>query len=124
MPNVKLDNLILLFQLESSIDLGIQKKPEYRKILNISPGLINICKHFLEGLYTGGFINGRLIFGGHFVLVSGYQDLNLWLYVEIIDNKGVSLGQNHFYFALKPIQNRPDNFYPITIDMFTFFKRI
>ena len=29
MPNVKLDNSILPFQLESSIDLGIQKEQEY-----------------------------------------------------------------------------------------------
>ena len=43
---------------------------EYRKIPNISPGLIAIFKHILGGLYSGG-----LIFGGHFVLVSEYPDL-------------------------------------------------
>ena len=47
-----------------------QKFLIYRKILNISPGLINICKHFWGGSYSGG-----LIFGGHFVLVSSCQDL-------------------------------------------------
>ena len=26
----------------------------YRKIPNISPGLIEVRKHFLEGLYSGG----------------------------------------------------------------------
>ena len=43
---------------------------KYRKILNVSPGLIEVFKHFFGGLYSGG-----LIFGGHFVLVSEYQDL-------------------------------------------------
>ena len=42
----------------------------YRKIPNVSPGLIEVFKHFLGGLYSGG-----LIFGGHFVLVSSCQDL-------------------------------------------------
>ena len=42
----------------------------YCKIPNISPGLIEVRKHFSRGLYSGGFI-----FGGHFVLVSEYQDL-------------------------------------------------
>ena len=69
----------------------------YRKVPNISPGLIEVRKHFLWGLYSGGLIFEGLIFGGHFVLVSEYQDL------EIIDKKGVSLHQNHLYFALKPI---------------------
>ena len=43
----------------------------YRKIPNISPGLKEVRKHFLGGLYSGG-----LIFGGH-VLVSQYQDLKV-----------------------------------------------
>ena len=34
-------------------------------IKSISPGFIDILKHFLGGLHSGG-----LIFGGHFVLVS------------------------------------------------------
>ena len=42
----------------------------YRKISNVSPGLIEVRKPFLGGLYSGG-----LIFGGHFMLVSEYQDL-------------------------------------------------
>ena len=37
----------------------------YRKIPNISPGLIDIFNHILGGLYSGG-----LIFGRKFVLVS------------------------------------------------------
>ena len=33
----------------------------YRKILNISPGLIEVRKHFLSGLYSGGaYIQGGL----------------------------------------------------------------
>ena len=69
---------------------------QYRKIPNISPGLMEVCKHFLGGLYSRG-----LIFGGHFVLVPEYQDL--LLYIAITGKKGVSLGQNHLYFALNPI---------------------
>ena len=42
---------------------------KYRKIPNKSPRLIVIRKHILGGLYSGG-----LIFGGHFVLVSVFQD--------------------------------------------------
>ena len=42
----------------------------YCKIPNISLGLTEVRKHLLGGLYSGG-----LIFGGHFVLVSEYQDL-------------------------------------------------
>ena len=34
----------------------------YRKIPNISPGLIEVRKHFLGGLYSGG-----LIFGGAYI---------------------------------------------------------
>ena len=34
---------------------------KYRKILNISPGLTDIFKHILEGLYSGGtYILGAL----------------------------------------------------------------
>ena len=32
---------------------------EYRKIPNISPGPIEVCKPFLVGLYRGGLIFGR-----------------------------------------------------------------
>ena len=50
----------------------LHKIVKYRKIPNISPGLIEVRKHFLGGLYSGGaYIRGRLIFGGHFVLVIG-----------------------------------------------------
>ena len=49
----------------------------YRKIPNVSPGLIEVFKHFLGGLYSGG-----LIFGGHFVLVSKYQDLKIHCFIR------------------------------------------
>ena len=32
----------------------------YRKIPNISPGLIEVRKHFLGGLYAGGLYSGGL----------------------------------------------------------------
>ena len=45
------------------------------KILNISPGLIDIFKHILGGLYLGGaYMRGGLTLGGHSVLVSVYQN--------------------------------------------------
>ena len=44
----------------------------YRKIPNISPGLIEGRKHFFGGLYSGG-----LKFGGYFVLVSEYKDFKI-----------------------------------------------
>ena len=52
------------------------KGSTYRKIPNVSPGLIEVFKHFLGGLIFGwGLYSGGLTFGGHFVLVSEYQDL-------------------------------------------------
>ena len=38
------------------------KSPTYRKIPNVSPGLIEVFKHFLGGLYSGG-----LTFGGAYI---------------------------------------------------------
>ena len=35
---------------------------KYRKIPNVGPGLIEVFKHFLGGLYSGG-----LIFGGAYI---------------------------------------------------------
>ena len=35
---------------------------KYRKIPNVSPGLIEVFKHFLGGLYSG-----RLTFGGAYI---------------------------------------------------------
>ena len=64
---------------------------KYHKILNISPGLIELRKHILWGLYSGGLYSGGLIFGVHFVLVSACQDVkNLLSYQQNVDN----IGQN------------------------------
>ena len=69
----------------------------YRKIPNISPGLIDVLKHF-----------GGLAFGGAYILrvfcvsVRVSRPQNSLLYIAIIGKNGVSLGQNHLYFALKP----------------------
>ena len=56
----------------------------YRKIPNVSPGLIEVFKHFLGGLYSGGLYSGGLIFGGHFVLVSEYPDLKIYCYISLL----------------------------------------
>ena len=57
----------------------------YRKIPNISPVLIEVRKHVLGALYSAGLIfRGRLIVGGHFVLVSEYQDLEIHCYISLL----------------------------------------
>ena len=57
----------------------------YGKIPNVSPGLKEVFKHFLGGLYSGGDLySGGLIFGGHFVLVSEYQDLKIYCYISLL----------------------------------------
>ena len=48
---------LLLFVL-----FAISSLNKYRKIPNVSPGLIEVFKHFLGGLYSGG-----LIFGGAYI---------------------------------------------------------
>ena len=58
----------------------------YRKILNISPGPTEVRKHFLSG-FRGGYIQGGLIFRGHFVLVSEYQDLKIHCYMLLMQKK-------------------------------------
>ena len=65
----------------------------YRKIPNVSPGLIKVRKHFLGGLYSEGIC----------VSVRVSRPQNSLLYIIIIGKKDVSLGPNHIYFALKPI---------------------
>ena len=68
----------------------------YRKILNVST--------FWEAYIRGGLYSGRgLILGWHFVLVSEYEDLKIIVINRYYKQKDVSLGQNHLYFALKPI---------------------
>ena len=70
----------------------------YRKISNISPGLIQVRKHILGAYIRGAYI--RMVFCVS-VQVSGPQ--NSLLYIAIIGRKGVSLRQNYLYFALRPI---------------------
>ena len=44
----------------------------YYKIPNVSPGLIEVFKHFLGGLYSEGtYIRGGLIFGSKFIYGAG-----------------------------------------------------
>ena len=66
----------------------------YRKIPNVSPGLIEVFKPFLGGLYSGGLIFGGLIFGGHFVLVCEYQDLKIHHNISLLEAKKVFLWAN------------------------------
>ena len=70
----------------------------YRKILNISPRLREIRKHF-----WGAYIRGTYIRRAFFVGVRVSRRQNSLLYIAIIGKKGVSLGQNYLYFASKPI---------------------
>ena len=54
----------------------------YREIPNISPGLIEVRRPLLGGLYSGGGLYlGELILGGNFVLVSEYKDLKIHCYI-------------------------------------------
>ena len=63
----------------------------YRKIPNISQGVIEVRKHFLGAYIRGGLYSGGLIFGGHFVLVSEYQDLEIHRYISLLFAKKVFL---------------------------------
>ena len=56
----------------------------YRKIPNVSPGLIEVSKHFLASCIRGELIFGGLIFGGNFVFVSEYQDLKIHCYISLL----------------------------------------
>ena len=56
----------------------------YRKTPNISPGLIDIRKHVWGAYIRGGLYSGGLIFGGHFVLVSEYQDFKIHCYISLL----------------------------------------
>ena len=71
----------------------------YRKIPNISPGSIEVRKHFFGGLIFGGAYIRRAFC----VSVRVSRPQNSLLYIAIIGKKGVSLGQNYLYFVLKPI---------------------
>ena len=87
------------------LNISVEYIRRYRKISIISPGLINIRKHFLGGLYSKGIISG-----GYFVLVSKYQTLKFIVIYSYHCQKGVALVKNHLYFALKPTWNHPNIF--------------
>ena len=91
---------------ESSIKCVIK----YRKFPIISPGFIEVRKHFFGGLYSGGLIFGEGLYsrGAYIrrsfcVIVRVSRPQNTLLCLAIIGKKGVSLGQKHLYFALEPI---------------------
>ena len=52
---------------------------KYCKISNISPGRIDILSTFIALIF------GRLICGGHFVLVSVYQDFKNYYYTNMVE---------------------------------------
>ena len=54
---------------------------EYHIIPNISPALIELRKHFWGGLLSWGLYSGGLIFGGHFSLVSEYENFEIYRYI-------------------------------------------
>ena len=62
----------------------ILKYEQYRKIPKISPGLIEVRKHFWGAYIRRGLYSGGLIFGGHFVLVSEYRDLKIQCYISLL----------------------------------------
>ena len=71
--------------------------------MNISPGIIEVRKHILGGLYSGAYIRRAFC-----VSVQVSRPKNSLLYIATIGKKGVALGQNHLYYAFKPIYNRPN----------------
>ena len=76
----------------------------YRKIQNINPRLIEVRKHFFRACNRGAYIRwGAYIRRAFCVSVRVLRPQNASLYIAIIGKKGVSLGQKHLYFALKPI---------------------
>ena len=69
----------------------------YRKIPNISPGLIEVCKHFLGVYIRGAYIQGEAYIRRAFcVSVPVSRPQSSLLHIAII-------GKNHLDFALKPI---------------------
>ena len=65
MPNIKLLEEEIRYLKRAEGDK--QFPPKYRKIPNISPGLVEVRKTFLGDLYSEGHI-----FGGHFVKTSKF----------------------------------------------------
>ena len=59
------------------VSIEIFLKDKNRRIPNISPGLIEVRKHIWGAYIRGAYIRRGIIFGGHFVLVSEYQDFKI-----------------------------------------------
>ena len=73
----------------------------YRKLQNVSLGLIGILRPIFGDLYSGG-----ALFGGHLVAVLAYKDLKSIItsskykyHQNIIGKKDLSSSQNKPYFA-------------------------
>ena len=66
--NIEIQNHKML-QFTGYILQPTNSKREYHNIPNISPGLIEVHKNFLVGLYSGGLIYGGLIFRRTFKLI-------------------------------------------------------
>ena len=64
---------------QEAVYIVISISVKYLKITKISPGLIELREHFL-----GAYILGGLIFDGHFVLVSEYQDFKIYCYISLL----------------------------------------
>ena len=123
----KISHIFQIFQFNSDIILHqsglcrkdtlfsyVKRKKEYCRILNISPGLINVCKHFFQrGLYFfgGGLIfRGGLYSDGIVCWCLSIKTLKFIIIYRHYSKKGVSLGQNHLYFALKSMYIHPNIF--------------
>ena len=67
----------------------------YQKIPNI-----NILEHGLESIYLDG-----IRFGGHFEIMSTYQDFEIYYKIReisILGKKELSYSKNRLYLASKP----------------------
>ena len=88
---IEIENHYFLKNYNFEVNNAIFTQIKYRKIPNVSSGLIEVFKHFLGAYIRGGLISRGLIFGGHFVLVSEYQDLNIHCYISLLEARKVFL---------------------------------
>ena len=85
--------------LEHLLSVGNMIMKAYRKIPNISPEVIEVRKPFWGGLYS----RGAYIRRAFCVSVRVSRPQNSFIIYRCYRQKGVSLGQNHLYCAVKPI---------------------
>ena len=70
---------------QEAVYIVISISVKYLKITKISPGLIGLREHFFGLIFWGAYIlGGGLIFDGHFVLVSEYQDFKIYCYISLL----------------------------------------